>query len=327
MTLKIKLDEPLVEVDLGGGRTLRLTAHIVGGTPDPDPDPDPTPEPEPEPQPQPASKTHAVYYMCWSNSGSPLFVKVNAAYNEIRLAFAQSIYSAALGRKVLRLVGAGSQNVEEFKKAIAERRKKGHRVLLSIGGEHGAVDIANPENFAEDIEGIMRDQTGPLDGIDWDVEASALVKDKVMAVNRLVVAKHATWRISYAPNGNNIDQYLPVAVETYRSVTKNVAYGQQFYDAPVTWNDVTWRVNQAKAAGLPAEVILLGMMNPVAGESAEKRAKRWAVADCVAYVKNAKALGLGGAYCWEAGRDQEPGEGNASYPTAVASALGLTPAA
>lgn len=302
MPITVKPGDPMVVIDLGDAGTVEISAKYIAKATVPDP----------QPNPQPVGKTHAVYYMCWPTSGSPAFASIPAQFNEIRLAFAQS------GPQGLRLVGSGSQSSDVFKTAIWNRRKAGTRVLISIGGQSGAVDTSNVAKFVADIEAIISTQTGPVDGIDWDVEAAALNKANVLAINQALIKAHPDWRISFAPNGSNVDAYLPVAVETYRSITRNVVYGQQFYDAVVTWGAAAGRINAAINAGLPPGVLLLGMMNPMSNEPAATQAKRWTVEVCAGFIRSALQSwkGFGGAYVWEAGRQR-----NADYAIQVGSAL------
>jgi hypothetical protein len=276
-----------------------------------------TPPVDPQPNPQPVGKLHAVYYMMWSTSGSPKFADLPKSFNQVRLAFAQTSWDATLKRNVLRLVGSGSQDLATLKTSVQDARRRGVQVLISIGGQHGAVAIGTVDDFVRDIANIS-DSLGGLDGIDWDVEASVLDGQKVLAIDTALQKKFSNWVISYVPNGGNVGQYLPVAIASLK-VGNNVIYGQQFYDTEVSVGGAEGRIKEAISAGIPASRIYVGMMNPDPRETASLNLKRWTVEQCVSnmtYLLGRYPL-LGGAL-WEAGRKDSP-----RYAVEVGKVLGI----
>jgi len=232
-------------------------------------------------------KVLAVYHMMWSNSGSPQLRSLPAQTNVVNLAFLQGDPPS--------LVGWGSQSRASFVADAKALRKRGVRIVASVGGGGGYVKIANRESF---VRGVMAlNAQLPLDGLDWDLEGTAMgAADVVWISKRLKQLRGNNFAITLAPNGSNIDQYRAIAVQLQRGNALDMI-GQQFYDAVVSKEAARGRIAQLVRAGIPQSKIGIGMMVGSTGNY-------WTVAECVAAVRFIKASypGLRGGYLWEAGR-------------------------
>lgn len=242
-----------------------------------------SPPPPPPPPPTPAGgRQLSVYVKMWPGSKLPGLAEIaRPGITEVRLAFMQGT----------KLVGWGSQTPAQARDDVEQLRGRGVRITASIGGESGSVNTADRTGWLAGI-GALHAQIG-LDRIDWDVEASALRADDVLAISDSV---HARWGIlsTMAPNGSNVGAYLPVAVELHRRGLL-AAYGQQFYGSGggVSLADAKRRISEAVQAGIPARLIQVGMW--VGSEP-----KQWPMTTC---ENNLRAIGLqwrdiGGAYAW-----------------------------
>jgi hypothetical protein len=270
----------------------------VSGTvppPDPDPDPDPTPIPDPggttssAPQPYPAHSV-AIYKMMWAQNG-PNWSTINPKFNVWRLAFGQG--------NPVNLVGWGNQGeataIAEMKKA----RARGVRIQLSVGGMGGALNTSNRQGF---VDGVMNNVNSkiPLDGLDWDHEAVGVATaDFDWICRELKRLRGPNFAITLVPNGGNIGQYMPL-IQTAQNGGYLSAFGQQFYDAAVTWEAADARIQQAIAAGIPVSKYEPGMMNPPGNVPNGY----WDNNTCASYMQRFKTKypTIKGAYLWEAQR-------------------------
>ena len=247
------------------------------------------------------AKAVAVYLPMWSSSGSPALGSVPAGVNVVNLAFAQG--------RVPTLPGWGSQSEQAFLADAKALRARGVRIVVSVGGAHGQMDIADRESFVRGILAI--NDKLPLDGLDWDLEGQAMATADVVALSTtLKRLRGPGFAITMAPNGSNIDQYRAIAVELHRAGALDMI-GQQFYDAVVSPTAARYRIEQLVAAGIPESKIGVGMM---VGE----QDTYWTVEECVQAVQHLKARhpGLRGGYLWEAGRP-----GTAQWASRVGSLL------
>lgn len=233
--------------------------------------------------------THPVglYHMCWSNSGSPLVGTTPANVNVLYLAFAQGDPPS--------LVGNASDGAS-FGTELKKLRARGVRIIASVGGQGGAINISNQDAFVNGIAAISTSLC-PLDGLDFDLEGPAMGTTDVLAVATKLKSKLGTnFAITMAPNGSNIGTYLPIAKALY-SKGLLAGFGQQFYDAPVSTSAMMGRIDEFVGTGIPASKYSVGMM--IASDSSH-----WTNAQCVTNYKAAKAKypSIGGAYLWEASR-------------------------
>jgi hypothetical protein len=231
-------------------------------------------------------KVVAVYYMMWSNSGSPRLRTIPRGVNVVNLAFMQGDPPA--------IVDWGAQGEASFVADARALRARGVRVVASVGGAGGQVNVANRASF---IAGVMAlNAKTPLDGLDWDLEGTAMgAADVVYISRRLKQLRGPNFSITMAPNGGNVDQYRSIAVQLQRAGALNLI-GQQFYDAVVSKEAAQGRVAELVAAGIPQSRIAIGMM--VGNESTY-----WTVTECATAVRYIKRSypNVRGGYLWQAG--------------------------
>jgi chitinase len=233
------------------------------------------------------AKVVALYYMMWSNSGSPRLRTIPRGVNVVNLAFVQGDPPA--------IVDWGAQGRASFVADARVLRARGVRVVASVGGAGGHVNIANRSRF---IAGVMAlNAKTPLDGLDWDLEGTRMgAADVVYISKRLKQLRGRNFSITMAPNGSNIDQYRAIAVRLQRAGALSLI-GQQFYDAVVSKQAAHSRVAQLVAAGIPQSRIAIGMM--VGNED-----HYWTVTESAAAVRHIKRSypRVRGGYLWESGR-------------------------
>ena len=213
------------------------------------------------------AKSVAVYFMMWSNSHSPQLSALPSGVNVVNLAFAQG--------DPPKLVGWASQSESSFIADATAMRARGVRFVLSVGGEGGSINVKNRQAF---VDGVMAINAKlPLDGLDWDLEGPSLVKDDVLWIAKeLDRLRGPAFAQTMAPNGSNVSEYLPVAVALQQAGLLD-AFGQQYYDAPVSKEAAEGRVNEAIGKGIPENSITIGMM--VGSDD-----RHWTVDECVTNV-------------------------------------------
>ncbi len=234
-----------------------------------------------------ATKTLAVYLMMWPGHGT--IADIPAQCNEVRLAFAQGSPPS--------LVGMAGLSMSQLAAQAAAFRSRGGRVLVSVGGAGGSANISDRAAFLQGIATIRDQLGGNLDGLDWDLEGPAMGTGDVVAIaSKLKSTYGSAFRITFAPNGGNVTEYLAAAVACQNAGCLDF-YAQQLYDAPVSYAAALSRIRQALAAGIP--VSKLGVGNMIADD-----ANHWTSGQCVQYFTQLKAAvpGLAGAYLWENGR-------------------------
>lgn len=249
---------------------------------------DPTPTPDPDPVGNYPSAVVSVYKMMWNTNG-PNIASIASGCNEIRLSFLQGDPPTA--------VGWGAQGQSSALADIATKVAAGVRIIWSIGGAGGSINTGNRTSFVSGIASAYSALSGNLHGIDWDVEASSLSQSDVLWISQQLKSTYGDeFAITMAPNGSNVDQYLPTAVALHNAGALD-NYGQQFYDAPVSLSAAKGRISQAIGAGLPESKISVGMM--IASD-----ANHWTNAQCRSYYTDIRNTwpGIRKAYLWEAQR-------------------------
>jgi hypothetical protein len=234
------------------------------------------------------TRSVAMYHMVWSDPEATPLSAIPDGVNVLNLAFAQGDPPA--------LPGWGAEGEDGFAEAVRALRARGVRIVLSVGGEDGEVDLRDRRSF---VDGVMAvNDLIPLDGIDWDVETEAPVPlaDVVAISTELRRLRGEHFAVTLAPNGSNVGDYLELALalEDAGLLTR---IGQQFYDAVVSREEVLRSVSGAVSAGIPAHKYAVGMM---VGDGD----RQWTVDECEEHLASviAEHPSIGGAYLWESGR-------------------------
>lgn len=190
----------------------------------------------------------------------------------------------------------------------------GRRIVVSVGGAHGQVDVARVPG---QIRAIAK-SSFPVDGVDWDVEGSSLPVDAVVAASRDL----ATPRLDWTPTAGWVTSFVPPGgppVATYLEAAKRcqaaglrVQFGQQLYDAEVP--------QPLALSALAKAVDVLGPESVLVGMMIGPDAKHWTVDECESVARAALSRWpqLGGAYLWESARP-----GTAEWARRVGAVLGL----
>lgn len=218
----------------------------------------PTPEPRPAPLPE---QVVGGYWMKWDESNSVRLADVDPRYNVIYLAFAQG----REGTGALHF-NQSAQPDEQFAEDLKTVRARGQRLILSIGGEAGYIDMSTPERRQEMVDSLIRihREEVPYDGIDWDVETQTLDVENTYQVTR-AVKDHLgdNLAVTLAPPGSSRDDYKELA----RRLGDDLSYiGIQYYEYPT--DSQQERIGGARhhteelieKYGIPAERIVIGMM-------------------------------------------------------------------
>ncbi|MCF3144183.1 chitinase [Streptomyces platensis] len=152
---------------------------------------------------------HAVtgYWQNFDNGATVQKLKdVDGAYDIIAVSFAEATgQPGAVTFQLDPAVGYGS--ADEFKADIKAKQAAGTSVILSVGGERGAVsvsDAASAKNFADSVSDLM-DEYG-FNGVDIDLENglnSAYMTQALKAVHD----RHADIVVTMAPQ--TIDMQSP----------------------------------------------------------------------------------------------------------------------
>ncbi|WP_435798458.1 chitinase [Streptomyces decoyicus] len=166
------------------------------------------------PQPPPAAHTAAVprhavtgYWQNFNNGATVQKLKdVDDAYDIIAVSFAEATGApGAVGFHLDPAVGYGS--TDEFKADIKAKQAAGKSVILSVGGERGAVSVnddASARNFADSLNGLM--DTYGFDGVDIDLENGLNATYMTQAL-KAVHAAHRDVVVTMAPQ--TIDMQSP----------------------------------------------------------------------------------------------------------------------
>lgn len=230
----------------------------------------------------------SLYLMMWPDGGGASLASIPDQVNVVRLAFAQ--------KDPPTLVGWGPEGRTSFIGAARVLRSQGVLTSLSLGGEGGALNLSNRQGVVDGVMAINR--TSTLDGIDIDAEGQDVRLDDVLWIaTELRRLRGKDFHITMAPNGSNVDQYLPIAV-ALNAAGLLTRIGQQFYDVDVSAAQAIDSVQVAIDAGIPAAKYDVGMMLDPAG------GKWWTNEQAVANYRAIKHAypDIGGTYLWEASR-------------------------
>ncbi|MGW0336893.1 chitinase [Streptomyces sp. NPDC003011] len=117
---------------------------------------------------------HAVtgYWQNFNNGATVQRLSdVQSAYDIIAVAFADATTTPGAVTFTLDSAGLGGYTVDQFKADVKAKQAAGKKVIISVGGERGAVsvnDSASATNFANSVYSLM--QTYGFDGVDIDLE-------------------------------------------------------------------------------------------------------------------------------------------------------------
>jgi chitinase len=164
----------------------------------------------------------ATYWTTWSG---PVPISSIPDYNTVMLAFATS------GDTVGSV--AFEQNRESritFMSDIQSVRSNGHAVLLAVGGAGSYFPLASTSeanNFIASVESIMENVTGPIDGIDWDIEGGTLYPTQMIYIAEALQTKYSGFQFTFPPAPWNSTQ-MTVANQLCKSSALDVC-SPQFY--------------------------------------------------------------------------------------------------
>ncbi|WP_217235583.1 chitinase [Streptomyces sp. AC555_RSS877] len=117
---------------------------------------------------------HAVtgYWQNFNNGATVQKLSdVQSHYDIIAVAFADATATPGAVTFTLDSAGLGGYTVDRFKADVKAKQAAGKKVIVSVGGERGAVsvnDSASATNFANSVYALM--QTYGFDGVDIDLE-------------------------------------------------------------------------------------------------------------------------------------------------------------
>lgn len=232
----------------------------------------------------PTTSYLSTYWMIYNDSPAVHATSIPTTVNEVRPAF---FVSSGV------LTGLSPFGQSTMANELQLLQKRGVKICPSIGGGGNSIDISNAVTFASRWSGLPSKLGVTPDGINIDIETDFNNSQLIGVLQQLRTTYGKNFRISWSPNGTYIDQYLALAVQHPDLVDE---FGQQFYDASMSWTDIDDRLSQAKSAGLLMSKYSLGLMigpNP----------NYETVNDCVRYMGLAKAkYGINKAYWWELSR-------------------------
>lgn len=244
---------------------------------------------------QPTGRTLAVYMM----DGVGTIGQVPPECNQVRVAFIQGGGLVEWGGDS---PSTTASQLSGWRAAAASRA-----VLPSIGGQGGAVDMSSVAAAVRRVE-----STFPCDGVDWDVEASALDVARVVAVSRqLAAGRESTWLTAFTPPGGPPVAVYLEAARRCQDAGLRVQFGQQLYDTRITLDDVLRQTSLA-VSRLGENSVVLGCM------VGSDPAKYSTVAQWESYMRAVRDRwpGIGGAYLWESSR-----QGTAEWAQRMAGVL------
>jgi len=158
-----------------------------GSAPTPTPTPTPSPSPTPTPGPGGPLPKHLLmgYWQDFNNGATCLRISdVPGSYDIIAVAFANATTTAggvdfSLDSGLSACI-SGGYTTDQFKADIAAAHQRNQKVIISVGGQNGAIsvsDAASAANFANSVHSLMT--TFGFDGVDIDLENG--VSPSVMA--------------------------------------------------------------------------------------------------------------------------------------------------
>ncbi|WP_039933571.1 chitinase [Streptomyces viridochromogenes] len=153
--------------------------------------------------PGPALPKHAVtgYWQNFDNGATvQKLADVQSQYDIIAVAFADATSTPGAVTFTLDSAGLGGYTVDQFKADIRAKQAAGKKVVVSVGGERGAVtvnDAASATNFANSVYSLM--QTYGFDGVDIDLENGLNATYMTQALRSLSSKAGSSLVITMAP--------------------------------------------------------------------------------------------------------------------------------
>ncbi|WP_304943097.1 glycosyl hydrolase family 18 protein [Vallitalea guaymasensis] len=143
-------------------------------TPGPGPGPGPGPNPNPGPGPSDLERVVVGYWHNFDNGSGVIRLKdVTTDFNVVNVAFAEPA-----GDTYTMAFSPFNATDAEFKSDIQELKARGTKVLISIGGSNGTVELLDntaKQTFISTMINII--ETYGFDGMDIDLEGSSLSLD------------------------------------------------------------------------------------------------------------------------------------------------------
>ncbi|TLS45162.1 chitinase [Streptomyces montanus] len=146
---------------------------------------------------------HAVtgYWQNFNNGATVQRISdVPSPYDIIAVAFADATSTPGAVTFNLDSAGLGGYTVDQFKADIRAKQAAGKKVIVSVGGERGAVsvnDATSATNFANSVYSLM--QTYGFDGVDIDLENGLNATYMTQALRSLSSKAGASLIITMAP--------------------------------------------------------------------------------------------------------------------------------
>lgn len=271
----------------------------------------------PPEEPPPLSMPDRVvggYWMKWHNSHSIRLADVDPRYNVVYLAFA--VGQPGTGALHFR---QSAQPQAQFREDVATLHGRGTRLILSIGGEDGHVDLSTPQSRQELVDSLIRihhDEV-PFDGIDWDIEAVPIDVDGALEVSHQLKQHFGPqFAITLAPPGGDRQEYKVLA----QRLGDDLDYiGVQYYDYPTAsqaerLSGVEHRTRELiDTYGIPPHKIVIGMAVVDARSreyhTGDGSGRLWTVESSLEGWNQLhdRFPGLRGVYLWEVSTDARLG--------------------
>ncbi|MEV0226859.1 glycoside hydrolase family 18 protein [Streptomyces sp. NPDC050704] len=146
---------------------------------------------------------HAVtgYWQNFDNGATVQRISdVQSQYDIIAVAFADATGTPGAVTFNLDSAGLGGYTVDQFKADIKAKQAAGKKVIVSVGGERGAVsvnDSTSATNFANSVHSLM--QTYGFDGVDIDLENGLNATYMTQALRSLSSKAGSSLVITMAP--------------------------------------------------------------------------------------------------------------------------------
>ncbi|MFD3499539.1 chitinase [Streptomyces sp. NPDC058678] len=146
---------------------------------------------------------HAVtgYWQNFNNGATVQRLSaVQSPYDIIAVAFADATTTPGAVTFTLDSAGLGGYTVDQFKADVKAKQAAGKKVVVSVGGERGAVsvnDSASATNFANSVYALM--QTYSFDGVDIDLENGLNATYMTQALRALSAKAGSSLVLTMAP--------------------------------------------------------------------------------------------------------------------------------